>query len=170
MVGEVAVHLVKEEGGVLTLVDFLGEKAAHPVGKVKGNLEVGVVSLELFEEGDVIRLDVNLRYLALFGGHGSGTALVYPLLDLSKAGVQAHGKGVLTADLHTVVLLGVVGGGNLDGGLVAVVGGAKIHQRSAAEADIVHVCACVRDTFDYVVMDFLSGEAAVTAHQDLVGL
>ena len=122
------------------------------------------------EELDIVRLDVYFPDHAFLCGRRGGTALVNPLLDLAKTGVQAHGEGVFTAHLHAVVLLGIVGGGNLDGGLIAVIGGAKIHQRSAAEADIVYVCAGIGDALDDVVVDFLAGKAAVTAHQDFIGL
>ena len=170
MVREAAVHGVEEELCVFALIDLLCEEAAHAVRKVERYLEVGVVALVFAQELDVVGLDVDVAHGARLCSLRGGTVFVDPGLDLAETGVQTYRKGVLAGDLHAVVFAGIVAGCYLHRSLVAVVGCTEVHQRSAAEADVVHVGAGIGDALKQGVVNLLAGKAAVAAHQNLVGL
>ena len=106
---------------------------------------------------------------ALRGDRGL-TAFFDPFLDLAEAGIVTDRQGVLAGDLHSVVLGRVVRGRDLHGGVEAVVRSGEIDHRSAAQADVVDICAGIRDALQEVVVDLVRRDAAVAAHEDLVRL
>ena len=168
VIREVAVDGVEEPFGILSLVNLLGEEIGHAVRKVESDLEIAVVAFVFAEELDVVGLDVDFLHHALAGCGRGGAAFFYPGLDLAEAGVKPDGKGVLAGNLHSVVLRGIVRCGDLHGCLVAIFGGAEVHQRSAAEADVVDIRAGIGDALDQIVVHLGRGYAAVAADQHLV--
>ena len=168
VIREAAVDGIEEPLGVFALVDFLCKKVSHAVGEVEGDLEVAVVAFVFLEECDVVRLDVDFLHHALAGCGRGGASSFYPGLDLAEAGVEANREGVLAGDLHSVVLRRIVRCGDLHGCLVAIFGGAEVHQRSAAEADVVDIRAGIGDALDQIVVHLGRGYAAVAADQHLV--
>ena len=171
MVRERAVQGVEQVVDVVAgAEDFLGEEVGHAVGEVHGDGDAGEVLLELAHEGEVVVEDLLRVNLSALLRHGGGDAFLDPGLDLAQTGVVADGLGVGRGDLHAVVGGGVMRGRNLDGSVEAVVRRAEIHHGRGAQADVVHIGTRVVDALDDGVMDFRRGDAAVAAHQDLVGL
>ena len=154
VIGEAAVDGIEEPLGILILIYLLREEVGHSVGKVEGDLEVAVIPFIFLKESEIVGLDINFRHLTGLGGLRGGTAFLYPFLDLAETCVKTNGEGVLAGYLHAVVLGGIVGCGNLHGSLVAIVRGAEIHQRCAAEADIIHIRTGIGDAFDEIIVDF----------------
>ena len=170
VVGEAAIQGIKQIMDVLARAeDFLGKEVGHAVGQVHGYGEVAVVLDELAHEGQVIGHDLLLEDLSALGGHRGGFSFIDPGLDLAQTGVITDGLGVRGGHLHAVVLGRVVAGGNLHGGVEAVVGRAEVDHRSGAEANVVHVCSGIVDAFDHGVVDFHGGSAAVSAHKYFAG-
>ena len=95
-------------------------------------------------------------------------AFLYPLLYLAEAIVIADRKGIGAGNLHSVVLLRVMGCGNLDGSVETVLRGSEIHHRGSAEANVVNIGARIGDALQKIFVNLIRGHAAVPAHEDLV--
>ena len=169
MVGETAVDGIEQVLRVLARIDLLRKEIGHAVGQVKGNLQVREIALVLLQEGDIVRFDVDFAHRAFLRGGRRRFSLLDPGLDLAQSCIQAHRKGILTRDLHPIVFSRIVRSRNLDGSLVAVIRRPEIHQRRAAQADVVHIRTRIRNALDEIIMNLGRGNPAVTAHQDLVG-
>ena len=148
MIGEASVEGIEKESCILVLVNLFGEEVCHSVGEVESDLKIAEIRLELLQESDVIRLDVDLLYAAFLCCGRGRPAFFYPLFNLPETGIEAYGKRVLAGDLHAVVLSGIMRRRDLHGGLVAIVGGAEIDKRSTTEADVIDIRTCIRNTFN----------------------
>ena len=148
--------------------DFPGKKAGHSVGEVKGYVEIAVVALVLHHEIDVVLVDVFLMHLSPLLRHRGRTAFVNPGLDLAEPGVQAYGKGILAADLHTVVFGRIMAGSDLHGGLETVVGSSEIYHWRAAQAYVKDVGAGIAYSFQKTVVNLFRRNPAVASDEDFL--
>ncbi len=149
--------------------DLLGKEVGHTVGQVHGYGEVAVVLDELAHKGQVIGHDLFPEQAAPKRSYRGGSAFIDPGLDLTQTGVVTHGLGVRGGHLHSVVFGRIVAGGNLHGGVEAVVGRAEVYHRGRTEADIIDVRSGIVDAADDGVANLVRRDAAVPTQQYFIG-
>ena len=167
VVREPSIHILVD---ICRLVceDITYKKRGHSVGNIHCDLKRRPILLVLEKKSKIVCLDIHRVHLAFYGSRTGLTATLNPLLDLAKACIVAHRKGILSRNLKTVIFCRIMRCGNLHRSLETIVRGTEVHHRSSAESDIIHISSGICESFEKVLVYLIRRDSGISADQHLV--